>query len=562
MLTIHSLVIPASVDAALIVHRADGDHLVVSDAGNTWDLAPDGTILAQTAEGAVALGARDLDGDGLADLVVCGPNGFGWIPWSTGGLGGRVRIDAAACVALAPTAAGFAVGGPPVDQYVDQGAGLVLLDSYDVDLTGPAVLAGDGSTWAATAVGDDTLYVADPYGISGLAAGAGVTGLTAADGWVLGLDDGRVRRIGDPATAVGLTPGVLSAGDLDADALPDVVVAYPDDGMLGVLWGSGAAESRIAIPVGTDVLAAGDLDGDGCGDVVVADPAAAYVQIVSDQDCSGAIGTDADGDGFTVEGGDCDDAAADVYPGAWETCDERDEDCDGVADEVGDARIAGETAGNEGETVIVWAETSGCASAVDWTWGGVSVDFATCEAVGSELHCATTDDGVLSLTADASDGITHVAGDVTIANVDPVFAIPDLPGSDDLSNGELFLVLGEAVDEQLEAIDVPADPITWTTDGATPTGWTMSPGGFVSFEPTQTGIWDFELTAADDDGGLATMAVHVEISSGDTGGNGFDNGQTDCGGGGIDCGGGCCCVAAALPFGWGFARMLGMRRRR
>ncbi len=42
---------------------------------------------------------------------------------------------------------------------------------------------------------------------------------------------------------------------------------------------------------------------------------------------------DADGDGFNIDQGDCDDADATVFPGADERCDGVDEDCDGVVDE-------------------------------------------------------------------------------------------------------------------------------------------------------------------------------------------------------------------------------------
>jgi hypothetical protein len=67
-----------------------------------------------------------------------------------------------------------------------------------------------------------------------------------------------------------------------------------------------------------------------------------------DEDALGALTwyTDADGDGWGGEayvacergdgalvGGDCDDGAADVNPDAHETCDDRDEDCDGAIDE-------------------------------------------------------------------------------------------------------------------------------------------------------------------------------------------------------------------------------------
>ena len=42
---------------------------------------------------------------------------------------------------------------------------------------------------------------------------------------------------------------------------------------------------------------------------------------------------DADGDGWTVEAGDCDDGEPTVHPGADEICDGLDNDCDGSVDE-------------------------------------------------------------------------------------------------------------------------------------------------------------------------------------------------------------------------------------
>ena len=59
-----------------------------------------------------------------------------------------------------------------------------------------------------------------------------------------------------------------------------------------------------------------------------------------DQDCDGADLLDVDGDGhdaLVVGGDDCDDGDSTSFPGGEETCDEADNDCDGLVDELPDA---------------------------------------------------------------------------------------------------------------------------------------------------------------------------------------------------------------------------------
>lgn len=59
------------------------------------------------------------------------------------------------------------------------------------------------------------------------------------------------------------------------------------------------------------------------------------VECPPDHECvAGAcVSPDADGDGHTVAGGDCDDARDDVHPGRDERCNGRDDDCDDEVDE-------------------------------------------------------------------------------------------------------------------------------------------------------------------------------------------------------------------------------------
>ncbi len=56
-----------------------------------------------------------------------------------------------------------------------------------------------------------------------------------------------------------------------------------------------------------------------------------------DDDCDGLVDEgdicDGDGDGYTIAEGDCDDTNPNIYPGAIEICNDLDDDCDGLVDE-------------------------------------------------------------------------------------------------------------------------------------------------------------------------------------------------------------------------------------
>ncbi len=146
--------------------------------------------------------------------------------------------------------------------------------------------------------------------------------------------------------------GTPAAGDIDNDG--DVeLVAGNEDGEIHVLdftapWSPQAAEWPM---VQADVRhtghyrfddAYGDLDGDGDPNISDCAPQNAAIHHGAtefcnfvDDDCDGAVdeGFDADGDGFTTCGGDCNDGTPDVHPGAPELCNQYDDNCNGVLDD-------------------------------------------------------------------------------------------------------------------------------------------------------------------------------------------------------------------------------------
>ncbi len=127
----------------------------------------------------------------------------------------------------------------------------------------------------------------------------------------------------------------------------------PDGATIGLLTSDPERDLAIEV-VGNDCEAsvdpAWDADGDGwfvCGgDCDDTDPEVSPSSMETrnhgDDDCDGEVDedadtrTDVDGDGWDTSQGDCDDADETVHPEATETIDNVDEDCDGTGDEVTD----------------------------------------------------------------------------------------------------------------------------------------------------------------------------------------------------------------------------------
>jgi hypothetical protein len=217
------------------------------------------------------------------------------------------------------------------------------------DLGAPPAVDGastfaDGAAADAMAVGEDgapSLFDgASPGGDSVPDAVVSVTDLdvpvpdtsvSAADAAV-SIPDGRIP-VPDAATIV---PDALVVPGPDAAmAAPDAAMAAPDAAMAAPDAAVAAPDAAVAAP---DAAVAGALDAVApAPDAVATEPDADTLEpdAATPPPPTGVAlpGVDGDGDGWTLELGDCDDVRAETYPFAAERADGRDNDCDGLSDE-------------------------------------------------------------------------------------------------------------------------------------------------------------------------------------------------------------------------------------
>jgi hypothetical protein len=232
-----------------------------------------------------------------------------------------------------------------------------------------------------------------------------------------------------------------------------------------------------AVPFRVDTLPADDADGDSWG---VADgdcddtDAAAFPGAVEtangvDDDCDGVVDDgaptlDNDGDAFTEAAGDCNDHDADTFPGAAEVANNLDDDCDGAADE-GTVRTDDDGDG--------YAELAGDCDDADAAVNPAATDVCS----GADRDC----DGVVEPCAGAAGAFATATPDVCRP--------------------------GDAV--ALAATVAAGSTLAWTVDAGTLSDTTAATPTLTC--PDAAGRVAVALTATDADGGQAFDTLRVEV---------------------------------------------------
>ncbi len=257
-------------------------------------------------------------------------------------------------------------------------------------------------------------------------------------------------------------------------------------------------DSRGIATTTVPVLVGPGVDGDGDGYAVVqgdcddanADiyPGAPELPDNIDNDCDGQVDegsdeVDDDADGFSDLAGDCDDTNAEIYPGATETINGIDDDCDGLIDDNteafdddGDGFTEQEGDCNDTNAGINPAATE-LLDAVD----------NDCDGVTDENTVGYDDDG---------DGYTELEGDCDDGDTDTYPSADELPdGEDNDCNGQ--------IDDGSFITDDDGDGYTdlaGDCDDTNPYTYPNAPEYLDGFDNNCNGVIDESMNTVDNDG--------------------------------------------------------------
>jgi len=140
-----------------------------------------------------------------------------------------------------------------------------------------------------------------------------------------------------------------------------------------------------------------DGDGDGYGD-----------------DTTGVLSCESPGDGYVIDGGDCDDLDPRINPGADERCDDIDNDCNGVVDDHPDSGGSMYAADEDGDGFGSATETERACSGPDNTLDCDDTDALEPQVVRSDADTSLADGSIDYPWATIQEGINYASQCVVV----------------------------------------------------------------------------------------------------------------------------------------------------
>lgn len=479
------------VSADLAAWLSGGTATITDHAGvEVWSGASDASQLALV----------DFDDNGVTDLLaLCGPSGLSQVQLDSGA---TTILDSEACTGLLEIQGSLVAqtdslaywssrGGPTLDESEVRDTGLPGADLIAYTTDPPGLLK---PSLVIAVAGRNQVFVYQqqdpPIEID---LGSPVRGLAADDTWIWASTDTEtvtLQQAGERGWTRMPPQVVLTQADVSGDGALDVIGGSPD----GVFVETGAWLSLRRED--TDIEHVAAVRGETCATAIVA--GATGVHLLS-TDC----GDDVDGDGVSSQEGDCHDGDPAILPGAAETCDGADENCNGHIDDVG-VVVEGSLEADEGmgsNRLVARPICPGGAmidERIEVAGGDENLrcDLSPDEGDGTrELSCAAGDDGDFIVEI-RMGGDTPAQVPLKVNNV-----APRLP------NGEAEFSISTAGGSRIWVEDYDEDVIVTVIDG--PRWFEVLPDGTVVNPAPRDRRWDATLRFDDQDGGITEVEVEL-----------------------------------------------------